>query len=1146
MAEDDGTREPTPSHQVVNQSGGAEVNANDVEIGGDVVGRDKITTKERNTNQSVVVNVIVPGPAGTEGTKGTPPPEPRAPETQPAIPPSTQGLSVPKPTSYPKRLLIIGAAIVAAVLIGLWIISKLAPPPPPPDIQLSITSPKTGAEVDVRGIITGTYTGLPKGWNIRGVTHKPGDEAGAYYLHTPQDFPEGAGTFSVDGYCGDRTAGIGQPCEFFVIAAQVNSPAEAALNKRPLGSTDPLPQDGVFRSAPITVTRVGPTAYWYVDYWADTNMVSGQVSYTEEISTPFIFKNWAYTSPTETIPADNWSARFIRRVDFPDGGIYRFNVEHDDGVRVSVDGTTIIDKWGGAGLPRETQDITLTHGFHEIAIDFEDLKEVAALGFWYEKPEEPVALPPVSNNYWLVTYFPNKYFKNDPIVHERYSPDYLNLNWSDDKGPLIGNGRTTQVLVDNFSTVSTREVYFKEGLYQFEISGDSGVGLSIDNRDVFQNDLAWKECNPCHAVVDLAEGTYTLRVYQWEDVGNARVSVSWKPADAVWKTFSNPYDTRVMAVEDKYVWTGGDGGLVRWNKHDLRTQDSFHPENGLPDNIVNALLIDRQENLWVGTGDGYDGGNGLAWFNGTDWRYFNTTNGLCSSTVTTLFQDRDDSLWVGTAEGLAHYDPQSGKWDCYTIANGLDSNYPVAVYRDRNNNLWVSMGGGGMSVLQPDNIWHTFTRSEIGIPVTDTWGLSPITEDAEGNIWLGSWSGLAKYDGKKWQVLTEKTGLPFGGSRAGAMRKDDGALWFGTYDGAAQLAQTGNDKIWELFTTHDGLASNRVTGLAFDRGGVLWAGHDDNSGISRYDDKAWIAASPNPGTMVPNRITSIVRAQDGNLWLGTGRPPSAEGTGVYTFTGTTAEKFVQPDCPQDRNYVDVIYQTENGNMWFGFGAAADGVSRYDGEKCESFNGIDDLAGKQVVDILQDCDGGMWFATLNGGVSYYSAGEWYTYNKDNARFPSNQVNALFKDNGCHIWLGTDGGVVYRPDKDHWNTFTVEDGLTSNQITSISQGTDGAMWFGSTDKGVSRYDPKNQNWQTYRTTDGLLSDTIYTLHAGPNGWIWAGTPDGVSIYTGSKWLNYTPQDGLASRHVRTIWEDNDGTVWLGTSGGLSRLQFKAEVP
>jgi len=77
---------------------------------------------------------------------------------------------------------------------------------------------------------------------------------------------------------------------------------------------------------------------------------------------------------------------------------------------------------------------------------------------------------------------------------------------------------------------------------------------------------------------------------------------------------------------------------------------------------VNALLIDQKENLWIGTGEGYDqGGSGLARFDGKNWQLFTAPNQLCENAIFGLYQDPDSSLWISTGGGLTNYNLGSGQ-----------------------------------------------------------------------------------------------------------------------------------------------------------------------------------------------------------------------------------------------------------------------------------------------------------------------------------------------------------------------------------------------------------------------------------------------------------------------------------------------------
>jgi ligand-binding sensor domain-containing protein/tetratricopeptide (TPR) repeat protein len=1027
--------------------------------------------------------------------------------------------------------------VIVAIVIGLVRLTlppKLTPTAPPalptPIPVLVIDNLSNGAQVDVRQIVQGHYTEMPKGWRLWGMTRM---DDGRYYLSLPTDVPAGDGKWSLEAYFGDRTQGIGVKYQYLVIAALVGSPTERALVNRPRGSSEPLPQEGLARSAPITVTRVGPLDSWYADYWVGKEM-TGAVRFSEDIPKRYLFKDWGNGSPAEGIPGDNWSGRFVRRVNFPNNGLYRFYAERDDGVRVWLDDKLVIDAWTDGALAREAKTITLTQGYHEIAVDFYDIWQQAWLGFWYEGPESPLTPLPVSDSYWQVAYYPNREFKNDPTSYDYPRSDYLDLNWSDTRGVPIGSPWATEILTDNFSTHSTREVVFKEGIYQFEISGDDGVKLRIDDQVLFEEGEAWKNCTPCRVRVDLTEGKHVLGVEQWETVGNARVSLKWERVSPAWETFSNPYIVQAMAVDDQYVWTGSKGGLVRWDKHRLSSYDVLHPEDGVPDNQVAALFKDRNGTLWVGTGESYaQGGSGLGRYDGK-WRTLTTKDGLCDNAVFDIFQDRDGSLWIGTGYGLNHYDERSGKWECYHSDDGPGSNYPSPIYRDRKGNLWVGAGGVGISVLQTNGIWKTYEFDEIGIK--DQGGIGSVAEDARGNLWFGSRGGVARFDGQHWKTFKEGDGLP--SDAVLALAADEvGNVWFGTPNGLARY----NGTTWQTFTTTHGLASNSITGLVIDRDGVLWVGHDDGSGISSFDGKRWVSSPPPQGTSLPTRITTIYQDRDQRFWFGTGFPPTKSGDGVRTFDGNKWEAFSKPDC-LEHGYIDVIFQDKDGNMWFGYDEAGGGVTYVDSKSCRTFTKSDGLAGNEVDDIVQDRDGNLWFATSDGGLSRYDGKSWQTFNTGNSKLPSNDLNRIYQERNGDFWFGTRENGAAHYDGKNWEVLTSKDGLASNWVTDIAEDSNGALWFGTGDGGISRYDPVKKEWQTFqRGTDSLLSNEVYAVRVDKSGWIWVGTSEGVNCYTGRRWLRYTPVDGLASRHVRVIWEDRQGNMWFGTGGGTSRLRF-----
>ncbi len=96
-----------------------------------------------------------------------------------------------------------------------------------------------------------------------------------------------------------------------------------------------------------TITPPAPTCsgsdpLWQESYWSNKDL-SGTVDYSTISST--VNHDWGLLSPHPSITANGFSARFTRTVDFPAAGTYRFTVGSDDGQRLFVNGTQVLEDW---------------------------------------------------------------------------------------------------------------------------------------------------------------------------------------------------------------------------------------------------------------------------------------------------------------------------------------------------------------------------------------------------------------------------------------------------------------------------------------------------------------------------------------------------------------------------------------------------------------------------------------------------------------------------------------------------------------------------------------------------------------------------------------------------------------------------------
>ena len=113
---------------------------------------------------------------------------------------------------------------------------------------------------------------------------------------------------------------------------------------------------------------------------------------------------------------------------------------------------------------------------------------------------------------------------------------------------------------------------------------------------------------------------------------------------------------RVIATRNNEIYfhltssdfLASDTGFVRWHPEEGLT--FYGTADGLIDNNITDLLLDRDENLWIATA------NGLSHFDGSTFRTFTTEDGLPSNRTHCLFEDARGHLWIGTDRAVAQYD----------------------------------------------------------------------------------------------------------------------------------------------------------------------------------------------------------------------------------------------------------------------------------------------------------------------------------------------------------------------------------------------------------------------------------------------------------------------------------------------------------
>jgi len=129
---------------------------------------------------------------------------------------------------------------------------------------------------------------------------------------------------------------------------------------------------------------------WKAEYYDNRKLEDDPVLVRNETK---IDHNWEDGSPGSKVPAENFSARWTRKVDFDDG-TYLFHVHVDDGVRLWIDDTRVIDSWQD-GSPRVIKaEHKIDDGQHQVKIEYYERHGGALIQVGWQRIEEPTNKPP--------------------------------------------------------------------------------------------------------------------------------------------------------------------------------------------------------------------------------------------------------------------------------------------------------------------------------------------------------------------------------------------------------------------------------------------------------------------------------------------------------------------------------------------------------------------------------------------------------------------------------------------------------------------------------------------------------------------------------------------------------------------------------
>ncbi len=190
----------------------------------------------------------------------------------------------------------------------------------------------------------------------------------------------------------------------------------------------------------------------------------------------------------------------------------------------------------------------------------------------------------------------------------------------------------------------------------------------------------------------------------------------------------------------------------------------------------------------------------------------------------------------------------------------------------------------------------------------------------------------------------------------------------------------------------------------------------------------------------------------------------------------------------------------------------------------------------VYTVAQTSDGYLWVGT-ESGLARFDGISFKVYNRRNTpALPTDYIARLLGARDGSLWIATDSGVVHETGG-VWTTYTVHDGLSSNDIHALFEGSDGSLWVG-TAKGLNRL--QNGKIQAFGSRDGLPGTAVTDLKGDSAGVLWIATDAGLGRFDGKRFTAYTALDGLTDNDLSALAIAPDGSVWMAAAHGqLARL-------
>lgn len=469
---------------------------------------------------------------------------------------------------------------------------------------------------------------------------------------------------------------------------------------------------------------------------------------------------------------------------------------------------------------------------------------------------------------------------------------------------------------------------------------------------------------------------------------------------------------------------------------------------------------------------------------------------------------------------------------------------------------------------------YRFTRINVNHGLSHN-QVKTVWQDHLGFLWIGTISGLNRYDGYTIKVFMNNPGDPtslISSDVNKVFEGPGGKMWIHTWSGinvydpvTETFDRNANGILNELF-----IPEGQINDIKKDSRGNYWFIHATH-GLFRYSEngRQTVKLDHREGdasTIVTNQIASWTEDRSGNIWV-------LHTNGILEKLDPVSLKVIYRDDMLNKRFRNEILEynlmaDNEGDLWCFISNNNSGLFFFDSSEKE-WNHFDNSTSKPrlntniVKGIVQDDEGILWIATDHGGINLINkkdfSVQYVLHNREDEKSLSqNSINTLYKDKDGIIWAGTfkNGVSYYHRNINRFqlyrNQFSNPESLPFNDINAIVEDDRQNLWIGTNGGGLIFYDRVKNTYKQYLHEPGnensLSTNVIVSLFFDRDKKLWIGTYfGGLNCFDGKRFTRYKhdPDDprSIGDNSIWEIFEDSHRNLWIGTLGqGVDRFDRK----